>query len=987
MPSAAKRLTILRLLAVAGVGAALLLAVFGLPYGASNPEAFAHLYTHPASGNTLHLHIDADTTNGTRPCDPIDATATVVVGAVHKVGVCLEDYPPNSVEAFELFISSNDSLNFAPDPQGIEDQNGEGGLDHWNCSDWMDNDGDTKIDLADEECIGATTATSLDDNPDANDGDDPTGFKLGGGWDCTGIRLAPPRSEVLPIHLVCFADFWNPDKDLSANPGLLATVEFTAMNQGTDIIDFRPIYTAVGYPLPGGELARCGTPPRAEQSMGCFGATITKTIGADSDGDGMPDWYEELHPCLDPDVPDGTADPDGDGLQNLTEYDLGTDPCDSDTDNDGLSDGAEVNTYVTDPLDSDTDNDGLSDGTEVNTYGTDPLDSDTDDDGLNDATEVSLGSDPLDPDTDDDTVLDGADNCLFIANTDQTDTDGDGPGNACDPDDDNDGLSDSDETSVYGTDPLDSDSDNDGLNDGFEVSIGTNPALADTDGDGFSDREERSLGSDPLVNGSRPEHNSVAGTCTDTQDNDLDTLVDAADPGCVGGPPPPDVTINTGVGGSMPDGTPAGIRGWATTVTKTATAVSVQITVAQVDGVPPVIQGLMTDTSGGAGTAWAFTYTPPYQWPPQSMTSVTMCLDTDGDGQYDDGCQVTGIFLIDPSGVVSVADTGTPIAGATVTLERLNPVQSTYLEMSPTLHAGMFEPEVNPQTTGEDGRYAWDTVPGTYRVQVEKEGCQTATSSSVTVPPPVTYLDVGLTCPDTDSDGLKDYREIEVGTSPTDPDTDDDGALDGSDDCALLANPGQENADSQIGNGKGIPGHDSTVPNSAGDLEGDACETDGDIDNDGIPNASDPDPGGDITYDDNNNGVMCPTDAEDDGPSWDSNCDGKREGWVGACGSTSADADGDGLKDAWENCKWGTNPAVLDSDADTLGDCKEAADVDGNGVVNFTGDVIAYAKAILLAPTVFGHDGDFDIDGNNVLNFPGDVIQEAKFGLLTELCK
>jgi len=41
----------------------------------------------------------------------------------------------------------------------------------------------------------------------------------------------------------------------------------------------------------------------------------------------------------------------------------------------------------------------------------------------------------------------------------------------------------------------------------------------------------------------------------------------------------------------------------------------------------------------------------------------------------------------------------------------------------------------------------------------------------------------------------------------------------------------------------------------------------------------------------------------------------------------------------------------------------------------------------MLDPSAFGRDGDFDIDGNNVINFTGDVIQEAKFGLLPGLCK
>jgi hypothetical protein len=211
----------------------------------------------------------------------------------------------------------------------------------------------------------------------------------------------------------------------------------------------------------------------------------------------------------------------------------------------------------------------------------------------------------------------------------------------------------------------------------------------------------------------------------------------------------------------------------------------------------------------------------------------------------------------------------------------------------------------------------------------------------------------------------------------------------------------------KIGNGRGISGNDLTDPNLIV----------GDCDNDGLSNADElsgaacggivTDPGPDITYDDNNDGnpslgSLGGTDASDDPAAWDTDGDAVRDGFecahgfdptdpssrptVGQCGGTG-DTDGDGLLDAWESCKWGTNPAVVDTDGDGRGDCKEAADADGNGVVDFVADTIYYAKAALLPPALFGKDGDFDIDGNNLVNFVGDVLEEAKFGLLTGLCR
>ena len=106
---------------------------------------------------------------------------------------------------------------------------------------------------------------------------------------------------------------------------------------------------------------------------------------------------------------------------------LGTDPleidtdengildCDEDFDTDNLNNLGEYQ-YQTLPFTSDTDEDCLLDGDEVNYYGTIPTDADTDDDKLLDGEEGYNGCiyiehgvyfDPLNPDTDGNGILDG----------------------------------------------------------------------------------------------------------------------------------------------------------------------------------------------------------------------------------------------------------------------------------------------------------------------------------------------------------------------------------------------------------------------------------------------------------------------------------------------------------------------------------------------------------------------------------------------------
>jgi hypothetical protein len=114
----------------------------------------------------------------------------------------------------------------------------------------------------------------------------------------------------------------------------------------------------------------------------------------DTDNDGLrDDWEKKFFNNLDA-TP--TGDGDADGVANLQEQTLGTDPTKADTDGDTLTDGDEVRTLKTDPNKRDTDGDGIADGTEVNTLKTDPTKTDSDGDGTIDPRELSLGTDPAD---------------------------------------------------------------------------------------------------------------------------------------------------------------------------------------------------------------------------------------------------------------------------------------------------------------------------------------------------------------------------------------------------------------------------------------------------------------------------------------------------------------------------------------------------------------------------------------------------------------
>jgi uncharacterized protein (TIGR03382 family) len=213
---------------------------------------------------------------------------------------------------------------------------------------------------------------------------------------------------------------------------------------------------------------------------------IDKSKLLDGDGDGLPDWEEQVLGTRADD-----PDSDDDGVYDGAEWNLSLDPdrdgapcaSDPDSDNDGLSDGLErgigaaakatwmlVGNFRSDadtattssPLLSDSDGDGVRDGLEdangngmVDAGESDPLNPaqategvDSDGDGLADSEELRCGTSSQDRDSDDDGVADGAE------------------ANAC---------SDFDLDGLVGA--LDADSDDDGLLDGTEAGVAQ--AIAD----------------------------------------------------------------------------------------------------------------------------------------------------------------------------------------------------------------------------------------------------------------------------------------------------------------------------------------------------------------------------------------------------------------------------------------------------------------------------------------------------------------------------
>lgn len=186
-----------------------------------------------------------------------------------------------------------------------------------------------------------------------------------------------------------FHDFtklsWNPE-DNDAN---VTYTQSTTLNLSVLAYDKEgnPI-TDITFEVDSGEITSDGTlvswvlPREAGEytikAIAPSGKSISKSVNVVvlDDGENGPLFGLET-------VEEETDDNDGDGLTNAEEETYGTNKNSADTDGDGISDYYEIYETKTDPLNPDTDGDGINDGNELD-LGLDPLKEDSKDDGIKD---------------------------------------------------------------------------------------------------------------------------------------------------------------------------------------------------------------------------------------------------------------------------------------------------------------------------------------------------------------------------------------------------------------------------------------------------------------------------------------------------------------------------------------------------------------------------------------------------------------------------
>ena len=212
---------------------------------------------------------------------------------------------------------------------------------------------------------------------------------------------------------------------------------------------------------------------------------------------------------------------------------------------------------------------------------------------------------------------------------------------------------------------------------------------------------------------------------------DAQTGVDIVLPGPTPPPPGTNITSHSIAEGGIP------VVFWGEPLTLTTEACPGRVATYEIILSGVVIRsGGMTEGPSGTYTA---TIDPLHPNHGNARLVITiLCPDSSPE---DDSFDI----YIDPSGVVADQN-GDPIAGATVTLFRSDSSAGPFEQVHDGSAVMSPSNRSNPDVTDTWGAFGWDVVAGYYKVRAEAADCGFGESSVLTIPPPVTVLELVLNC-------------------------------------------------------------------------------------------------------------------------------------------------------------------------------------------------------------------------------------------------